>query len=188
MGRQRSGSYARRALLAAVVVVAAVLAVTLGSGSTGSPVEGTSVALDRDSGELSFRLETFDDEVVASSDLAGRPVVLNGYASWCAVCERELPDFERVHQALGDEVAFVGFNPQSNDTDQAQAAMIQAAGVSYPTVRDTDDRLLRAFNPTGGLPVTVFVDASGVVRKVHRGLLTAQLLRAELSSLFDIGR
>lgn len=186
MSKQSNRSYARTAVLAVVVVVAALLAVTLGRGSTGGSVEGTSVALDRDSGELSFRLETFDDQMVASSDLEGRPVVLNGYASWCAVCERELPDFERVHQALGDKVAFVGFNPQSNDSDQAQAAMIKAAGVSYPTVRDTDDRLLRQFNPTGGLPVTVFVDASGVVRKVHRGLLTEQLLLAELSSLFQV--
>jgi peroxiredoxin len=176
----------RTAVGALVLAVALLVALgTIGrddAGRTGS----TSVALDRATGQLSFELETFAGGTLASQDLSGRPAVLNGYASWCTVCDRELPDFQRVHERVGSRVQVVGFNPQSNDSDAAQQRMITRAGVTYPTVRDVDDRLLRQFNPTGGLPVTVFVDEDGVVRKVHRGLLTEQLLLSELRDLFGI--
>jgi peroxiredoxin len=78
-------------------------------------------------------------------------------------------------------------NPQSNDTDDAQAAMIAPNGVTYPTVRDPSDELLRQFNTTGGLPTTVFVDAQGVVRKVRNGLPTEQLLLDQIRTSFGVG-
>jgi len=51
------------------------------------------------------------------------PIVLNSCASWCTVCDRELPDFQRVSEQLAGRVQVLGANPQSNDTDSAQAQM-----------------------------------------------------------------
>ena len=184
-GRQRRGA-SRRAVALVVVAIAVLVATTVGVRDRTGRGDGATVSFDPGSGRLSFELETFEGELLTSADLAGTPMVLNGYASWCAVCKRELPDFERVHQTVGGEVTFIGFNPQSNDTDQAQARLTRDAGVSYLTVRDPGDRLLREFNPTGGLPVTLFVDAVGVVRKVHLGLLTEQLLLDELRSTLGV--
>lgn len=101
--------------------------------------------------------------------------------------DRELPDFQRVSEQLEGKVRVLGVNPQSNDTDQAQAAMIERNGVTYATLRDPRDELLRQFNTTGGLPTTVFVGADGVVRKVHNGLLTEQLLLDEIRTSFGVG-
>ena len=184
--RTTRGSRRPVALVAAVVLAAAaVTAVVTTTGSTAS--DGSAVAFDRDSGVLDFRAETFSGEVVDSADLRGTPVVLNFYASWCTICDRELPDFQRVSERLEGEVRVLGVNPQSNDTDQAQAAMIARNGVTYPTLRDPSDELLRQFNTTGGLPTTVFVGADGVVRKVHNGLLTEQLLLDEIRASFGVG-
>ena len=169
-------------LLLAVAVVAAVTT-TSRSAAEG---EGTAVSYDRESQVLYFRAATFSGGEIDSAELRGTPLVLNFYASWCTVCDRELPDFERVSQRLGDRVRVLGVNPQSNDTDTAQAAMIARNGVTYPTVRDPQDELLRQFNTTGGLPTTVFVDADGVVRKVHNGLLTEQLLLDEIEASLGV--
>jgi thiol-disulfide isomerase/thioredoxin len=181
----RSGVLRTAAVLVVLGVAAAVALVT-GRSAGGGSTEATPVAFDRDSGELSFRLERFDGQVLDSDQLAGTPIVLNGYASWCTLCVREMPDFERVHQAAGDEVAIIGFNPQTNDSDAAQAQLVRETGITYPTVRDPGDRLLREFSPSGALPVTVFVDGEGVVRKVHRGLLTEQMLRDELRDVLGV--
>jgi len=171
------------AVLAAALVVAVVTTTTTGRAGG----DASSVAFDRETGVLDFRASTFTGDTVDSSELRGTPVVLNFYASWCAICDRELPDFQRVSERLDGAVRVIGVNPQSNDTDDAQAAMIARNGVTFPTLRDPSDELLRQFNLTGGLPTTVFVDADGRVRKVHNGLLTEQLLLDEIRTSFGVG-
>jgi thiol-disulfide isomerase/thioredoxin len=69
--------------------------------------EASSVAFDRESGVLDFRAQTFQGETVDSSELRGTPVVLNFYASWCTICDRELPDFQRVSDRLDGAVRVI---------------------------------------------------------------------------------
>lgn len=171
-------------VVALALAVAAVVAFTTTSRS--SDAGGLAVTYDRDSGVLDFRGTTFDGDPIRSADLHGTPVVLNFYASWCTVCDRELPDFQRVAERLAGRVQLLGANPQSNDTDAAQRAMIERAGITYPTFPDPRDDLLRQFNTTGGLPTTVFISADGVVRKVHNGLLTEQLLLERIAASLDV--
>ena len=169
--------------VAVALVLATVVALVVGTGGDDAR---TSVAYDRQTQVLDFTATTFDGKSVASQQLRGKPVVLNFYASWCTICDRELPDFERVARQLDGQVEVLGANPQSNDTDKAQAAMIERHGVTYPTFPDPTDELLRQFNTTGGLPTTVFIDAGGVVRKVHNGLLTEALLLEDIASVLGI--
>jgi len=185
---QRSASSRRSPVVAVLVALGLVLAVVaaLVSTSRGGGDDALAVAYDRESQVLDFRAATFAGQEVDSAELRGTPLVLNFYASWCTICDRELPDFERVSQQLGERVHVLGVNPQSNDTDAAQAAMIARNGVTYPTLRDPQDELLRQFNTTGGLPTTVFVDVDGVVRKVHNGLLTEQLLLDEVEASLGV--
>ncbi len=184
----RSASSRRSPVVAVLVALGLVLAVVaaLVSTSRGGGDDALAVSYDRESQVLDFRAATFAGQEVDSAELRGTPLVLNFYASWCSICDRELPDFERVSQQLGERVHVLGVNPQSNDTDAAQAAMIARNGVTYPTLRDPRDELLQQFNTTGGLPTTVFVDADGVVRKVHNGLLTEQLLLDEIATSLGV--
>jgi len=87
---------------------------------------------------------------------------------------------------LSGQAAVMGANPQSNDTDDAQATMIKRSGVTYPTFPDPQDELLRQFKTTGGLPTTLFIDANGVVRKAHNGLLTQELLLEDIASVLGV--
>lgn len=168
---------------AVALALAAAVAVSTSRGS--AEADGMEVSYDRSAQVLAFSGPTFDGRTFDLA-AAGRPAVVNFYASWCAICDRELPDFQRVSEALAGEVQFVGVNPQSNDDDAAQAQMVRRGGVTYPTVRDADDALLREFNTTGGLPTTLFVDAGGIVRKVHHGLLTEQALRQTVADVLGV--
>jgi cytochrome c biogenesis protein CcmG/thiol:disulfide interchange protein DsbE len=183
--RRTSGRRPATVVTVALGLTLAVLAALL-TTSRGADGGTLSVSYDRDSQVLDFRGPTFAGGTVDSEELRGRPVVLNFYASWCTVCDRELPDFQRVAERLDGRVQVLGINPQSNDTTAAQSRMIERAGITYPTLPDPTDELLRQFNTTGGLPTTVFVSADGVVRKVHNGLLTEQLLLDEIAASLDV--
>jgi cytochrome c biogenesis protein CcmG, thiol:disulfide interchange protein DsbE len=115
-------------------------------------------------------------------DLRGTPVVVNFFASWCAPCRTEMPAFERVHQALGQEVTFLGLAVRDRPEDVH--ATVADTGVTYRIGRDVDDRVLTAVGALGPLPSTALLDARGNVVEVRRGELDERQLRALLSEHF----
>ena len=56
-----------------------------------------------------FRLLDLFGEPLQMSAI-GRPAIVSFWASWCAFCVEEMPDFQRLHQVVGDEVAIIGIN------------------------------------------------------------------------------
>jgi len=189
--QQRAQQHRRAGLAAGAIALAVLTTVFAVIGSRGhhggsaaaagarGAVAGSAAdraAYDPATRKLNFDLPAFAGGRVSETSLSGKPTVINFYASWCTVCKGELPAFQAAAQRIGGRVNFLGVNPQSNDTDGDQAAMIRAAGVTYPTARDSGDGLLRLFDTTGSLPVTVFVRADGTVVDVHLGGLTGESL------------
>ena len=121
--------------------------------------------------------ETFDGTEASVADYAGTPMVVNFFASWCVPCVREMPDFEEVHQALGDQVAFVGINMQ--DSVIKGEELVEDTGVTYDIGRDPDGSLLASFGGVA-MPTTVLVDADGTIVRVLSGGTTAEELRAAI--------
>ncbi len=91
--------------------------------------------------------------------LAGRPMLINFWASWCGPCKVELPLLARAHREWGDQVAFLGIDAQDASAEAWKS--LTAAGVDYPQLEDPKGRSRAAFGWTSGLPLTVFVDARG---------------------------
>jgi cytochrome c biogenesis protein CcmG, thiol:disulfide interchange protein DsbE len=96
------------------------------------------------------------------------PAVVNLWATWCAPCRAEIPDFEEVHQARGDTIRFVGVNV-GEDLDDAQA-FIDDIGVTYDQFADADGDAATALLATA-MPVTIVIDGDGVITTRHLGPL-----------------
>ncbi len=92
------------------------------------------------------------------ADFAGRPLVINFWASWCPPCVLEMPEFEKVHQALGSDVAFLGVNVQDGPEDALNLAT--QTGVSYPLAADPQADIQFDFAIIS-LPATLFISADG---------------------------
>lgn len=122
--------------------------------------------------------ERFDGTAATLSDYRGRPLVVNFWASWCPPCVAEMPDFEAVHQQLGDQVAFLGVN--LTDDPAAGDALARRTGVTYDLARDPNGQLFEAM---GGfsMPTTFLVSAEGRIVEQRNG----QLSRSQLERLVD---
>jgi len=96
---------------------------------------------------------------VRLSALAGKPTVINLWASWCKECRDELPLLARAHREYGDRVQFIGIDV----VDAAPEAALRLAGESGTTYPQLVDRSGRTRGPLRytGLPQTVFVDEQG---------------------------
>ncbi|MCX6432724.1 MAG: TlpA disulfide reductase family protein [Actinobacteria bacterium] len=105
---------------------------------------------------------TTDGSTLAVSDLQGRVVVLNSWASWCAPCRDEVPVFVAIaEQADPAQVAVVGLDV--NDDPAAAAAFEQDLGMTYPSIVDADGSILATIPgvPPTAIPSTVVIDRDG---------------------------
>jgi cytochrome c biogenesis protein CcmG, thiol:disulfide interchange protein DsbE len=114
-------------------------------------------------------LTYFDGSTGSLSDLVGKPVVVNFWASWCPPCVAEMPHFGDAHRRFADDVEFLGINIAETNMDAA-IALVEQTRVEYPLVHDPDGAIYREF---GGLamPTTVFIAADGSVLDVHGGII-----------------
>jgi thiol-disulfide isomerase/thioredoxin len=123
------------------------------------------------------------DGIVDYAGLADRPLVINFFASWCPACIGEMPEFERVHRQLGDQVTFVGVS--QSDSRRASIQLARDTGITYETAIDERGELFRAFGAFG-MPTTVFVDAGGEIVDVWSGGLDARTLRQLVAENFGV--
>jgi thiol-disulfide isomerase/thioredoxin len=114
-----------------------------------------------------------DGEAVDLAALRGRPVVVNFFASTCAPCVREMPALETVHQAAGDDVAFVGVAVADRPADALE--LVEQTSVTYDLAADPTGELFTAAGATL-LPSTILLDADGEVVRRLTGELDADAL------------
>jgi thiol-disulfide isomerase/thioredoxin len=111
-------------------------------------------------------------DVSQLSDIEG-PAVINLWATWCTPCRAEIPAFEEVHQARADEVRFVGINV-GEDPDRA-LAFLDDVGASYDQYSDETGDVTTGLRATS-MPLTVVIDADGVITTRHLGPLDQDAL------------
>lgn len=123
-------------------------------------------------------------ETAPGADLAGRVVVVDFWASWCAPCRTSFPVLSRLQQEFPERLAIVGVS-----VDEKQAAyeqFLRRLKPSFLTLRDSDQRLAALVRvPT--MPTSYVLDRSGRVRFVHAGFHgdTAGQLRTQIQQLIE---
>ncbi len=142
------------------VVVAALALSACGSSSDGSGAGGDVLP--------DVEIEQLDGSATISlTDIEG-PAVINLWATWCAPCRREIPDFEAVHQARRDEIRFVGINI-GEDSGRA-AEFLADVGATYDQFLDSEGYVVTELRTTT-MPVTIVLDANGEIIERHLGPL-----------------
>ena len=128
-----------------------------------------------------WSLVTLDGETLSSADLAGRPYVVNFWASWCIpACVDEHPVLAAAQQEYGDAVTLVGVLYQ-DDAAAARGFLDRYGDAGYAHVVDERGSLAIEYGVTGP-PETFFVDADGIVRARQWGPLT----EASMSQHLDL--
>jgi thiol-disulfide isomerase/thioredoxin len=114
--------------------------------------------------------------------LRGKAIYLNFFATWCPPCNEEAPQIDalaRSYAARGLQV--VGVDVLEN-ARKATAFRVQHH-LSYPVV--VDSGTLRGQYEINGLPVHVFIDRGGIVRKIVVGELSPAAMRADVESVLQ---
>jgi len=135
-------------------------------------------------GELApdFNGTTLEGDTVRLSDLRGKTVLINVFASWCGPCQLEMPHLVQLSNELDqDEVVFVGLNLQENP--DSVTTFRDEFGIDFPLVLNEDGQLTNGLYTPIGLPTSWFIDREGVVRYVFSGAMTREVLENVLDDV-----
>ena len=128
------------------------------------------------------RFETLDGAGFALSDHAGRPIVLNLWATWCPPCRRELPMMGEVARAT-PEVTFAFASQREAPQQVAQYLVLER--IDLPNVIFDIGGDLGRHYASLGLPTTLFIGADGELVALHVGEISRERLQAEVARLLD---
>ena len=151
-----------------MVIVAVALIIFWGAymsrKSPGAPVSGPSVG----SYAPDFELQSTDGRTVKLSDLKGKAVVVNFWATWCAPCRHEMPWFEELHQQYkgqGLELIGIATDDYVDSKDAVRDEVAKFAkdlGVTYTILRGKES-VADAYGGAQFLPTTFYIDRQGKI-------------------------
>ncbi|AFN46295.1 redoxin [Arachnia propionica F0230a] len=116
-----------------------------------------------------FTATDIDGTPISLEGLRGKPVWLVFMATWCTGCRTEIPDIQGVVASRGDAVRVVViYVGESRNTVSDYSKRV---GNDFPEVVDQDQQISAAYGIMG-VPTHYFIDAGGVVRQRHVGVLS----------------
>lgn len=133
-----------------------------------------------------FVLETAAGQDVRLSELRGRPVLINLWASWCVPCRAEMPALEQAYQEYqGQGFILLAVNATDQDNRQAALAFAQENDLSFPILFDINGQVSELYQ-LRALPTSFFVNPDGIIQEVVvGGPMSEALLRVRIEQLLE---
>jgi thiol-disulfide isomerase/thioredoxin len=165
-----------------VSVLALVLASGLALPAFASGADDPLVPKDKRKSAPKLALRDIEGQKHQLSDLKGKAVVVNFWATWCGPCKAEMPEFTKVHAEYRDRgVEFIGAANEARSDRKKVEEFVRHLEIKFPIWLEASIDHLEAFGVGPGLPATVVVDAQGRIAARIKGVTDA----AQLRSLLD---
>jgi thiol-disulfide isomerase/thioredoxin len=174
----------RRRILFAVIVLLFIVPIFAGcassDGSQTNVTTGREVAPD-------FSWQTLDGEIVHLSDLKGKVVLLDFWATWCGPCRSTIPHVEAIHNNYKDSgVIVIGVNMDTASKRQAVAKFIKENEMTYFVISDANGNVASLYGVTS-IPRFFLVDKSGDIASTKIGNIPdlEELITSEIDKLLE---
>jgi peroxiredoxin len=135
-----------------------------------------------------FELGTLDGERFALSELRGKAVLLNFWATWCPPCRSEMPAMQQAHTDYGsDAFVILAVNSTYQDRSADVEAFVLEGGLTFPVLLDITGEV-SALYKVYSMPTSFFIDPEGIIREiVIGGPMSEALLRTRVDRLLGEG-
>ena len=106
-----------------------------------------------------FELTKLDGTNVKLSDLKGKKVILNFWATWCGPCQQEMPDMEAFYKEHKEnvEILAVNYTPSEKVGEEKVSNFIKEKGITFPVLLDKNIDVTTAYKVIT-IPTSYFID------------------------------
>jgi len=126
------------------------------------------------------RLDT--GEMVTLAQFAGKPVVVNFWATWCGPCKQEQPVLDWAAKRYGDKVQFIGI--VFEDTEQNTKSYLEQVGQAYLQLYDAKSTVAVDYG-VAGVPETYFITRDGVILGKYAMPIDPETMQGKLAKLLE---
>jgi thiol-disulfide isomerase/thioredoxin len=127
-----------------------------------------------------FELNSLSGELTSLEQFRGRPVLINFWATWCGPCRLEMPLLQEYQAEYDSEVVVMAVNVGESAEDVQ--AFVDEMALDLTVLLDEGNSVEKMYQ-VRGLPSTFFVNADGIIRFAHIGMLTEGQLLGYLDEL-----
>jgi len=120
-----------------------------------------------------FQLKNLDGQSVSLSDLQGKPVLINFWATWCSPCIHEMPYLQQVYDEWSDKGLMVLAINIGESSAQVEAFM-QSHDLSLPVLLDAKQAVAQKYN-IQYIPSTFFIDKDGIIQEKIVGAFPSKI-------------
>jgi len=130
-----------------------------------------------------FLLETLDGSEIRLSDLRGKGVIVNLWATWCGSCRKEMPQFVAAYDRYQEDgLEIIAVNVQ--ESGSIIRPFVEDFGIDFPVALDRRGEVSEEYRIIG-LPTTYFIDRQGVVRDIFQGAIAEDELTRRIEEILE---
>lgn len=132
-----------------------------------------------------FELTKLDGTNVKLSDLKGKKVILNFWATWCGPCQQEMPDMEAFYNEHKEnvEILAVNYTPSEKGGGEEKVSnFIKEKGITFPVLLDKNIDVTTAYKVIT-IPTSYFIDTKGVIQDKFIGPMTQKEMEKRVAKL-----
>lgn len=127
-----------------------------------------------------FEVKLLTGETVKLSDYRGKVVLLNFWATWCSPCRREMPDFQKLHDELGED--FVLLAVDKGESEENVQKFITENEYTFPVGVDSEDEIKY---PIQAFPTTFLIDKEGRIDLFQVSIQDYNFYKPKLEKLLN---
>ena len=131
-----------------------------------------------------FALKTLDGSQIRLSELRGKTVLLNFWATWCPPCKAEMPDLNALHREYGEARNFTVLGIDDEEGQADVAAFAKQNAIAFPLALDSDGAVTSNRYNVRGLPTSLIIDREGNIRDMWTGRISKEAMLTRLKRVW----
>jgi peroxiredoxin len=190
----------KKALIAAIVAVALIVfsVYTIYNSESPNSKTDSSISITSDKNNVSnqtievtpnniktkaidFNLKDLNGNELSLSDLKGKKVFLNFWATWCPPCKAEMPEIERLYQETKDSDLVI-VSVEIGEPLNTVKSFIDSNKYNFKVLIDPDQSVATKYNITS-IPTSYFIDKDGIIVSKHVGDMNIDQMKAYIKTL-----
>ncbi|HLO12652.1 MAG TPA: redoxin domain-containing protein [Pseudoneobacillus sp.] len=131
-----------------------------------------------------FGLKTLDGQEVKLSDMVGKKVILNFWATWCPPCKAEMPHMQEFYEEQkNNQVTILAVNLTTSEKSSDNiGSFVKDYGLTFPIVLDSEGQVGQTYQAVT-IPTSYVIDTKGVIRKKIVGPMDKEMMTELLQSV-----